>query len=222
MGGSLAVLCAAARERSRLHVWFGAALAWFALAGPAAGSSVLQVHLSEMLSRCELIFEGRVVGHSVEDFGSGLRTWVEFEVLDVVKGPDPGRTLSLAFLGGELDGVVSEVAGLRLPDPGERGIYFVESLTRLQVHPLYGWDQGRLRIERDADGSERVVSALGRPVIGVSPETPLAREAAIGTGAGPADGIEIDREAPLRAALTPAEFKAALSRALDDARAEAK
>ena len=184
------------------------------IANPALSATVERVHLSEMLSRCELIFEGRVVGHSTEEIASGLRTWVEFAVVEVVKGPQVGRTLSLAFLGGKLDGLVDQVAGLRVPEVGEHGIYFVESMQRLQVNPLFGWDQGRLRILTGADGRERVVSARGRPVVGLRPVRLGAKRHAIGTGSGPAEGVEVDEGASLESALTKATVKAALVRAL--------
>ena len=176
-----------------------------------------------MLSACELIFEGRVVGFSTERIRSGLRTWVEFEVVEVVKGPAVGPTLSLAFLGGTLDGWVDRIGGLRLPEPGERGIYFVESLQRFQVNPLFGWDQGRLRIVLAGDGRERVVSANGQPVVGLDPEAPRAKHLVIGTGSGPASGVEVNPDAPLERALTKARVKAGLSLALEEQRAsEAK
>ena len=186
----------------------------FAPAGSAGAATVEQLHLSEMLSRCELIFEGRVVGHSTEEIPSGLRTWVEFEVVEIVKGPRVGRTFSLAFLGGQLDGWVDEIVGLRVPEVGERGIYFVESLQRLQVNPLLGWDQGRLRILTGADGRERVVSARGRPVVGLRAQRSGGKRHAIGTGSGPAEGVEVDEGAPLARALTKDVVKAALVRAL--------
>jgi len=167
-----------------------------------------------MLSACELIFEGRVVGFSTERIRSGLRTWVEFEVIDVIKGPPTGPTLSLAFSGGTLDGWVDRIVGLRLPEPGERGIYFVESLQRFQVNPLFGWDQGRLRIVVAGDGRERVVSANGRPVVGLRPRSPFLEPRGRGTGAGPAAGVEVNAELPVEAALTKARLKAELIRAL--------
>ncbi len=189
----------------------------FRLASPAAASTVEQVHLSEMLSRSELIFEGRVVGHSIELVGSGMRTWVEFAVDDVVRGPRVGPTLTLAFLGGSRDGMTFEVVGLRVPEVGEHGIYFIESVRRLLVNPIYGWDQGRLRILRDAKGRERVVDARGRPVVGLRGESPGSTSPAlraIGTGAGPAGGVEVDANAPLDEALTKTGVKDALARFL--------
>lgn len=176
-----------------------------------------------MLAACELIFEGHVIGFSTERIPSGLRTWVEFEVLEVVKGPPVGPTLSLAFLGGTLDGWVDRVAGLRLPERGERGIYFVESLQRFQVNPLFGWDQGRLRIEVAEDGLERVVSASGQPVVGLHPEVATLKRRVLGTGSGPAAGIEVNGHVPLESALSKVRFKAELIRALaEQSASEAK
>ena len=187
-------------------------------AGGAPASTVARVTVGEMLAVCELVFEGRVVESWAEEIPGGIRTWVRFEVLDVVKGPALGPTLDLAFLGGRIDDRIDEIVGLRVPEQDEHGIYFVESLRRLQANPLYGWDQGRLIVRRDARGRERVVSARGRSVVGLEAGTRRPATAELTTGSGPASGVETDPDAQLEAALTPAAVKAALSAALGAAR----
>jgi hypothetical protein len=151
-----------------------AILATTLASAPVFAASVRQTSVGEMLDACELIFEGEAIATGVEESEDGrhLFTWVDFAVLDVVKGPTRstlGPRLRLHFLGGALEDRVLQVGGMVVPEVGERGLYFVESLARRQVHPLYGWDQGRLRLLRDAGGVPRVVSADGRPVVGVQP-----------------------------------------------------
>ena len=82
------------------------------------------------------------------------------------------------------------------------------------MHPFYGWDQGRLRIVRDRLGKERVVTARGRPVVGLGADARIVGAAALTTGAGPAKGVETDPNASLEQALSPAVVKGALAIAL--------
>ena len=65
-----------------------------------------------------------------------------------------------------------------------------------------------------ANGRERVVSANGRPVVGLRPRSPFLEPRGLGTGAGPAAGVEVNAELPVEAALTKARLKAELIRAL--------
>ena len=74
--------------------------------GPLRAASVEQVSLQEMVERCELVLEGRVVGQRVAA-GKGKReifTYVTLEVLDVVKGDYAAQTVELRYLGGSLGG----------------------------------------------------------------------------------------------------------------------
>ena len=54
-----------------------------------------------------------------------------------------------------------------MPVLGEKGIYFVESLQRRQVHPFYGWDQGHFLIMVGPDGAERVTTRSRKAVLGL-------------------------------------------------------
>lgn len=174
----------------------------------ANASTVLEVGVADLLEHCELIFEGEVTEVWSEPSPRGIHTWVRFEVRDVLSGPALGSSLVLRFLGGRVGDRIEEVAGLRIPERGERGFYFVESLRRFQVNPLYGWDQGRLRIVLDRAGQSRVVTADGWPVVGIdrAPVKGLGR-----LSSRVARGIRVDPEIPLSRALSPAGLKAALA-----------
>ena len=50
------------------------------------------------------------------------------------------------------------VADMQMPEIGELGIYFVETLSEQQIHPLFGWQQGHyLIIINSQTGRETVI-----------------------------------------------------------------
>ncbi len=178
---------------------------------PAAwSSSVVSLAFPEVVESAELVFEGRV--ESVESRQTGPRrihTFVRFRVLDVVKGDHADGSLELRFLGGSVNGRRMRVTDMRLPEVGETGIYFVESMDRPLVHPLVGWSQGHFRVEPDAGGEQRVFTADRRPVAG--------RDVEPGRGAAapePSDhemtarGLNVMALNVPEAAMTASEFKA--------------
>lgn len=180
---------------------------------PAPATSVGQVAVREMVAASELIFEGRVVGQRVERSRrpEAIFTCVTFEVLEVVKGAWPGERLELCYLGGAVGEESLTVADLQPPPVGEKGIYFVESLRRLQVHPLYGWQQGHYRVETDAKGRELVKTFSGQAIYGLEP----GQEAGgFGLSDGVAAGIRRQARSASEPPLTVLEFKRRL-RALE-------
>jgi hypothetical protein len=131
-------------------------------------TSVREVSIDEMLRQSQLIFEGTVTAvEARENSQKRIHTYVTFEIKDIIKGEYRGNSITLSFLGGTMGDVTMAVGDMRLPQLGEHGIYFVESLERLQVNPLYGWSQGHFIVERDAAGSERVMTNRRLPVTGV-------------------------------------------------------
>jgi hypothetical protein len=132
------------------------------------GATVRAASLTEMLSNCELVFEGRAVQREVREDPStqSVRTYITFEVLDVISGNFDNPTLELSFLGGTLGRRRLVIADMALPELETKGIYFVESLSRLQIHPLFGWSQGHILVVKDQQGVERVSTADGHAVTG--------------------------------------------------------
>lgn len=142
-----------------------AATALLAVSQAAQASSVRAVSVDAMIDRSELVFEGRVVGRRFVDDGDAnhLRTCIRFEVFEVVKGPQVASPLELCFAGGTSKrGVTRSVSGVSHPTPGEHGVYFVDSLSKPLVSPVY-WDQGRFLVSR----SGGVSTAGGKPVVGL-------------------------------------------------------
>ncbi|MDX8390518.1 MAG: hypothetical protein R8M38_08515 [Mariprofundaceae bacterium] len=119
---------------------------------PVCASTVVKVTLQQAVAGSELIFEGRVLSKvSRTHSASGMPfSWFTFEVLDVVKGSYRQPTIELGFMGGSVDGASSLISDLKMPKVGERGIYFVESLARQQVHPLFGWSQGHYLVRKNS------------------------------------------------------------------------
>lgn len=187
----------------------------------SSASSVRSLSLDQLVEHAELVFEGRVVDvRAREESASGaIHTYVRFEVLDVVHGSEPGETLTLRFLGGRVGDRRLEVADASVPEAGERGIYFVESTSRALVSPLLGWAQGRLPMERDAEGGWRVTSAAGAPVVATE-RAPRVRALRLSTGL--AQGLVAEPGAPLERALSPEALERAMRRRAPSAREPAK
>ncbi|MDP2286195.1 MAG: hypothetical protein Q8L06_18795 [Pseudohongiella sp.] len=191
---------------------------------PALATTVLQLSFSEVVDHAELIFEGHV--SKVETIQTGPRsihTRVTFDVINVIKGSYLEPEISLQFLGGEVDGRRLVVQGMQVPETGETGIFFVESLQEALIHPLVGWSQGHFLLELDTQGESRVLSAGHAPVTGLV-LTPLAEPASetsseagsealedsirILSDDGAARGVIIDQALPAESAMSAGDFRA--------------
>jgi len=126
----------------------------------ASASVVQRVSLPQVVQGSQLVFEGKVISKQVR-IASNSRpfTYFTFQVLDVIKGAYAAPTIELGYMGGPTpDGLVMQISDMRMPKVGEHGIYFVESINRQQVHPLYGWQQGHyLVVMPQAGALSRVV-----------------------------------------------------------------
>ncbi len=204
----------------------GVWLAWLlvcllVVSGAAGATSVRRLSLDELVQGAELVFEGRVVDiatHSLEAGSKGegglVYTTVTFEILDLVKGEYAQPTLTLSFLGGSAGGRSLVVEEMRLPAAGERGIYFVESLARRQVHPLYGWSQGHFLVVSDPDLGERVMTADSQSITGVQP---AAAKQPNKLSKGVVKGLVLESAAALSHAMTAEQFKRTLRDMLQQA-----
>lgn len=141
-------------------------LAIAALPFTVQASTVLAVSFENIVKKSELIFEGQIVAQDTR--GSKLDgapfTYYTFKVLDIIKGEAPaGGYITLGFAGGTINGMTLEVHDLRMPVLNEKGIYFVESMDKELMNPLYGWQQGHYIVITDAvTGVEKVMSVIGR------------------------------------------------------------
>ena len=184
-----------------------AALALCACAAVSA-SAVLSVSLEQLSTESQLIFEGEVIG-TASHFNANetsIHTYVTFRVVDVVKGTRNRPEIMLRFLGGTVGEVSLDVSESTLPELGERGIYFVESLEHFQVNPLYGMDQGHFLIFESA--GRRIVTTRSRRVITGLPSDSQPRTEMLSNGI--ARGLAVDEAAAAASGVTVFQFKQAV------------
>ncbi len=172
---------------------------------PVHASTVLEMSFRDVIDHAELVFEGQVrIVEARRDAEGMIHTWVEFDVLEVLKGEHASSTLTLRFLGGTVGTQRLEVTDMQLPQVGETGFYFVESLTRPQVNPLVGWSQGHFLIEPRADGEPGVLSAHHEPVLAVTAAEQAPVTAAMNTfSKGVAKGVVVQESFRAMAASGP-------------------
>lgn len=138
---------------------------FFSGSSSAMATTLVQLSFDDIVASSELVFEGRVVSVEARETGPrSIHTYVQFEILDVVKGDYTDSFLELRYLGGRVGNMQMEVTEMNVPEPGETGIYFVESLREMQVHPLVGWSQGHFLLRQDESGTSRVHTAADQPI----------------------------------------------------------
>ncbi|CCK79591.1 hypothetical protein [Desulfobacula toluolica] len=185
-------------------------------------ASVRQVTMDEMLQQCQFVFEGTVLTLEAEENSQNrIHTYVTFEIQDIIKGEYSSSTITLSFLGGTVGDVTMDVRDMKIPQVGEHGIYFVESLKRSQVHPLYGWSQGHFLVQSDDTGMDRVMTSNEQPVTEVMKDnaleqmSPSQEETAPLLSKGAARGIKFALKDNDNKGLTAEEFKNILREKMD-------
>lgn len=143
-------------------------------AGTAISTTVIPPSFDALVSGANTIFVGEVIGQTAiwvgTPRGRAIRTQVTFRVEDVWKGA-AGAVTRLEFLGGTIGETTMEVVGMPTFRAGQRSVLFVAA--ERQVSPLVGFMHGRLRIERDFAGVDRVRTHDGRSLGAVSEIGPL-------------------------------------------------
>jgi hypothetical protein len=181
-------------------------------------TSVLEVSMDAMLQESELVFEGTAVSFEARQNGpKRIHTYITFEIKDIIKGEHHSKTITLRFLGGTVGDVNMAISDLQLPQQGEHGIYFVESLKRFQVNPLYGWSQGHFIVERDAAGSERVMTNRRLPITEVKPDeqNSLTNDRRHALSAGILRDLVVAQPGQINKGLTVDEFKEILHKRME-------
>ncbi|HBT87107.1 hypothetical protein [Desulfobacter sp.] len=186
------------------------------------GASVLKTTMDEMLTESEFVFEGRVLSvESRQTDSKRIHTFVTFEIQEIIKGEYPEPTITLRFLGGTVGNLTMVVSDIQFPRDAERGVYFVESLERNQVHPLYGWSQGHFTVTADDTGTDRMMTAKNQPVTGLSLDAESVQQTngrttvkALSTGT--ATGVTVEQNRKNAKGLPLNEFKQALRKRLNE------
>lgn len=173
----------------------------------ARPGTVERVSLADMLQASEIVFHGIVESSQAVRVGAAddIVTRVRFQVHDVIKGSATLRQVDLDFGGGELGGLVLSYSDMNVPSVGEEGVYFVESVSRRLLNPLYGWAQGHLLVRNGARGKQVHTYDL-QPVYDLRPGLPVAPQISAGT----AQGIVTAKTWLRRRPMTLIEFKARL------------
>jgi hypothetical protein len=176
-------------------------------------SSVREVTLDEALQQSQLVFDGSVVTvEANEDSPKRIYTYVTFDILEIIKGKYQKSSITLRFLGGTFGNVTMAISDMQVPQIGERGIYFVESLERLQVHPFYGWSQGHFIVEPDQTGIDRVKTNRKQSIteVGVDKleaQSPPDDASLQPLSRGVARGLIVAQDSKVTKGLTANEFK---------------
>lgn len=133
-------------------------------AGVARATTVIPPTFESLVSSANTIFVGEVIDVRSEwtatAQGRAIVTEVTFKVEDVWKGA-AGAVTQLEFLGGTIGRTTMEVVGMPAFHEGQRSVLFVSSRVRA-ASPLVGFWHGRMRIERDYTGVDRVRTYDGR------------------------------------------------------------
>ena len=134
-----------------------------AFAGIAGSTTVIPPSFDALVSGAHTIFVGEAIGRRAfwvnTRQGRAIRTQVTFKVEDVWKGM-VGPVTQLEFLGGTIGETTMEVVGMPAFTVGQRSVLFLAPSR--QVSPLIGFMHGRLRVERDSAGVDRIRTHDGR------------------------------------------------------------
>jgi hypothetical protein len=134
------------------------------MTGVARSTTVIPPSFDSLVSSANTIFVGEVMDVRAEWLstpqGRAIRTHVTFRVEDVWKG-SAGAVTQLEFLGGTIGATTMEVVGMPAFREGQRSVLFVSSQVRA-ISPLVGFWHGRLRVERDPYGVDRIRTNDGR------------------------------------------------------------
>ncbi|MBY0497341.1 MAG: hypothetical protein K2Y23_24310 [Cyanobacteria bacterium] len=133
------------------------------MAGVAGSTTVIPPTFESLVSNASTIFVGEVMDVRAvwmsTPRGRAIKTYVTFRVEDVWKG-SVGTVTQLEFLGGTIGETTMEVVGMPAFRDGQRTVLFVSG--ERTVSPLVGFYHGRMRVEKDPYGVDRVRTYDGR------------------------------------------------------------
>jgi len=184
-------------------------------------SSVREVSTDELIQQSQFVFEGNVTGvESKLNDQNRIHTHVTFSITDVLKGSYDKNVITLRFLGGTVGEVTMSVSDMKIPQIGEHGIYFVESLERNQINPFYGSSQGHFLVGRDASGIDRVMTSSKHPVKSVlvkksNKQTITEMEGVLTLSKCAAADIVVDSDNKLENGLSLEDFKSVMRQKRD-------
>ena len=132
-------------------------------AGVAGSTTVIPPTFDALVNSATSVFVGEAITvrsrWAAAPRGRVIMTDVTFKVEEVWKG-NLGAVTMLEFMGGTIDGLTMEVVGMPEFAVGQRNVLFVSG--ERSVSPLVGFMYGRMKIERDFSGVDRVRTHDGR------------------------------------------------------------
>ncbi|MBT9557282.1 MAG: hypothetical protein IV100_14680 [Myxococcales bacterium] len=145
-----------------LYSCFVAALV--ALTSPAAlATTVIEIDLDQMTSSSDLVLHGRVRDSRVESVAGNerhLRTVVEIDVIEMLKGERTRKSVRLELPGGRLGKWAMLIPGMPTFTTGEELVLFLESLPKTQTRPegfaITGLSQGKFAVTVGEGGVQQV------------------------------------------------------------------
>lgn len=162
-------------------------------------TTVIAPTFDELVTKADAIVRARVLdvrpAWAEAPQGRVIKTYVTFAVERQLKG-EAASQLTLAFLGGELDGHGLRIAGMPQFAVGQTEILFIAG-NGVRFCPLVAMVHGRYRVQTDA--------ATGRTYLARNDGIPLVSEDDVQL---PQTGNAIERQLkPVSAALSVAEFE---------------
>ena len=134
------------------------------MAGVARSTTVIPPTFESLVSSANTIFVGEVMDvrpvWAATARGRAIKTYVTFRVEEVWKGA-VGTITQLEFLGGTIGQTTMEVVGMPTFRDGQRAVLFVHGEVQT-VSPLVGFWHGRMRVEKDPYGVDRIRTYDGR------------------------------------------------------------
>jgi len=154
----------------RILIITGIMLGQLLAAGVAQAASVQQATFHEMARASELVLDATAGPSRVEQPGSPdtIRTCVRFTVGEVLAGRFDQPEIDLCWIGGTYGDIRLDAGNSPPPKPGTRLVLFVEKTGIQMINPLYGWDQGLMRVGL-ADGQAHLLTARGEPILSLDP-----------------------------------------------------
>ncbi|MDQ6860995.1 MAG: dockerin type I domain-containing protein [Verrucomicrobiota bacterium] len=140
----------------------------------ARATEVVPLTLSETIRQADTIVLGHVVSQTTR-WGNDSHRWmltdytfaVDGSVYTSGKAGLPGKTITVTYWGGILDGETQAISDIRLPVVGERLLLMLKDGWKSQVNfsPVVGLNYGLLKVVRDGAGdTEIVLDANGSPL----------------------------------------------------------
>ncbi len=139
--------------------WILAVLVLSVVSGLSA-TTVKVPTFTELAQKADRVIHGTVLlTRSFWDEHEGrrfIRTEVTIEVFDRSENKSKAESVTLRFLGGRVEDMVMNVAGMPSFAVGEEMVLFERGNDRT-ICPLVGWRHGHYRISRRSDGSHPMV-----------------------------------------------------------------